>query len=89
MDLDQESGAGDEDPDAVRASDQGGGPLGFAGAAARSGLAQPTGLATLIAVTAAAAPPAAAAPSTDTTIGASTTAIWMAACMKGQKIISV
>ncbi|OBG62186.1 MULTISPECIES: PPE family protein [unclassified Mycobacterium] len=47
MDLDQESGAGDEDPDAVRASDQGGGPLGFAGAAARSGLAQPTGLATL------------------------------------------
>ncbi|WP_374025762.1 PPE family protein [Mycobacterium sp. HNNTM2301] len=47
MDLDQDSSADDEDLDAVRASDQGGGPLGFAGAAARSGLAQPTGLATL------------------------------------------
>ncbi|OJZ74578.1 PPE family protein [Mycobacterium paraffinicum] len=47
MDLDQDSRVDDEDPEAVSPSDQGGGPLGFAGAAARSGLPQPTGLATL------------------------------------------
>ncbi|OBF09423.1 hypothetical protein A5730_08545 [Mycobacterium sp. ACS4054] len=46
MDLDQEA-VDDDRPDAVGASDQGGGPLGFAGAAARSGVARPAGLATL------------------------------------------
>lgn len=48
MDLDHDSSVDDETPDdAVRAADQGGGPLGFAGAAARSGLRRPSGLATL------------------------------------------
>ena len=47
MDLDQDLGFDGEDPDTVGASDQGGGRLGFAGAAARSGVTQPAGLATL------------------------------------------
>lgn len=47
MDLDQDVAVDEEDSDGVRASEQGGGPLGFAGAAAKSGVAQPTGLATL------------------------------------------
>ncbi|WP_231996367.1 hypothetical protein [Mycobacterium scrofulaceum] len=45
--MDPDSGVDDDIPDAVRASDQGGGSLGFAGAATISGLAQPTGLTTL------------------------------------------
>ena len=60
-----------------------------AGAAAGSGAATESGAAALTAVTAAATPPAAAAANAETTIGASTTAIWMAACMNGQKIIRV
>ncbi|MCV7309593.1 PPE family protein [Mycobacterium paraffinicum] len=47
MDLDEDPGVGGEDMDTVRDSGQGGGPLGFAGAAAKSGINQPAGLATL------------------------------------------
>ncbi|OBH25115.1 hypothetical protein A5692_03265 [Mycobacterium sp. E342] len=47
LDLDQDAGADEEDWATVGASDQGGGPLGFAGAATRSGVSQPAGLATL------------------------------------------
>ena len=47
MDLEQDLDADEEGFDAVRASPEDGGPLGFAGAAARSGVSQPAGLATL------------------------------------------
>ncbi|BBY01266.1 PPE family protein [Mycobacterium seoulense] len=47
MDIEPDLGVDEDDPDAVRASDQGGGPLGFAGAATKSGVTQPAGLATL------------------------------------------
>ncbi|OCB49096.1 hypothetical protein A5677_03415 [Mycobacterium malmoense] len=47
MDLDQDLGLDAEDPDTVHPSERGGGPLGFAGAAATSGAARPAGLATL------------------------------------------
>ena len=49
MDLDQEllPGFDDEDPHAAHPSGEGAGPLGFAGAAAKPGVSQATGLATL------------------------------------------
>lgn len=47
LDLEENSGRDDEGPEAVHPSGQGGGPVGFAGAATRSGLDQPAGLATL------------------------------------------
>ncbi len=47
MDSDQEFGLDAEEPDAAEASDRGGGALGFAGAATKSGATQPVGLATL------------------------------------------
>ncbi|WP_322860623.1 PPE family protein [Mycobacterium europaeum] len=47
MDLEQDLDADEDGFDAVRASPEDGGPLGFAGAAARSGVSQPAGLATL------------------------------------------
>ena len=46
MQIDQDLGVDEEVPDGVRASDQGGGTLGFAGAATKSGVNQPAGLAT-------------------------------------------
>ena len=47
IDLDQDLGFDPEGPDDVHASEQGGGSLGFAGAARRSAIAKPAGLATL------------------------------------------